>query len=123
MAPPPSIVQTCIATPAVFQKHGEDPILPHLVSNGQAECLLHRFKTAMTPHFPFVVVSQYTTVQSLQQEKPLLMLSILAAAAYDDVTLQRRLGDQVKQSITHRTFYVEAMSLEILQALLVHLAW
>lgn len=77
----------------------------------------------MMPHFPFVVIPVAASVQSLLASRPLQLLAIVAAASYDDLKLQRRLGDAFKRLITHRIFYVEAMSLETLQALLVHLAW
>jgi len=77
----------------------------------------------MTPHFPFVVLPSDASVDTLQQDRPLLLLAIFAAAAYDDIPLQRRLGREITQSITHVMLHGAAMSLEILQALLVHLAW
>jgi len=98
-------------------------VIPQVLSIDIAQSLLARFKTAMMRHFPFVVIPEAASAQSLLAERPLLLLAIVAAAAYDDLRLQRRLGDDFKRSITQRIFYVEAMSLDTLQALLVHLAW
>lgn len=77
----------------------------------------------MMPHFPFVVLPEGVKVQQLSDHKPALLLAILAAAAYDDLKPQRRLGEAFRQAITYRLFCVEARSLEVLQALLVHSAW
>ena len=77
----------------------------------------------MNPHFPFVVVLQYDSAKSLQREKPLLLSAILAAATHDNCALQRRLGDEFKQAVMHRVLCAGPMSLELLQALLVYLAW
>lgn len=74
-------------------------------------------------HFPFVVVPADTSVESLRQVKPFLLLSILAAAAYDDVPLQQRLGREVQDWIARKIIYEGSTSLEDLQALLVHVAW
>lgn len=74
-------------------------------------------------HFPFVVVSPHIYVERLRHEKPFLLLSILGAACFDDVALQRRLGREVQHMIAGKMIYGDTISLEALQALLVHLAW
>lgn len=107
------------------QRHSVDHehVIPRLLSSDRADSLLARCKTAMMPHFPFVVLSEGVNIQQLSDHKPALLLAILAAAAYDDLKLQRRLGEAFRQAITYRLFCVEARSLEVLQALLVHSAW
>jgi hypothetical protein len=131
--PPPSSVRTATINPKTSDNVATsitatlerlyDHVVPRLVSTSSAERLLLRFTTAMTPHFPFVVLPLNASLDTLQQERPLLLLAILAAAAYDDIALQRRLGKEITQTITYIMLHGTAMSLEILQALLVHLAW
>lgn len=131
--PPPSSVLTTssianisdagpASTPAISERQYYQ-VIPWLISRAYAERLLLRFTTAMIHHFPFVVLPADVSLDVLQQERPILLLSILAAASYDEIALQRRLGREFKQSITYIMLYGAAMTLETLQALLVHLAW
>ncbi|KAJ6098267.1 hypothetical protein N7499_002641 [Penicillium canescens] len=77
----------------------------------------------MTPHFPFVVVAPSTSITQLHQEKPFLSLAILASAAYDNMPLQRALGKEIKKCVASRMLINGEVSFELLQGLLVFLAW
>ncbi|SMQ50063.1 unnamed protein product [Zymoseptoria tritici ST99CH_3D7] len=100
-----------------------DAVAMGLLSTEAARILLQRFKTTLTPHFPFVVVASEVSLEILQDTRPFLLLCIIAAASYDDVVLQRRLGRQVQHCIAGRMIYRNAISLETLQGLLIHIAW
>jgi hypothetical protein len=89
----------------------------------RAEHLLGIYKTSMTPHFPFVVIPPQMTAEQLRQEKPFLYLALLASASFHDMPLQRRLGALVKQTISDRVVTGESVSFEVLQGLLVFIAW
>lgn len=97
--------------------------IPRLTSQERAGILLLRYQTSMIPHFPFVVPPSAISLDAMQQGRPLLLLAILAAAAYDDIRCQRKLGDEFKRAILERMFDAKALTLDTLQALLVHLAW
>lgn len=62
--------------------------------------LIKKFRTTVTPHFPFVIIPSHTTAEELRQEKHFLFLVILAAAAHGDLPLQRILGQEVKKAIS-----------------------
>ncbi|KFY45811.1 hypothetical protein V495_02808 [Pseudogymnoascus sp. VKM F-4514 (FW-929)] len=52
-----------------------------------------------------------------------LFLTVLAAASYENMPLQRQLGKEVKKVVSHRMIVGGEVSLEILQGILVYLAW
>ena len=85
--------------------------------------LLQTFNSKMVPYFPFVVVPSDTIVLDLMQEKPCLCLAILSAASFSDVKLQRGLGELVNEYVAFRLAKGSLESLDLLQGLLVHLAW
>lgn len=74
-------------------------------------------------HFPFVVVPPHVQVASLRQDKPFLLNAILAAASYDNRKLQLCLSRELRHRIGSNMIYGNNSSLEVLQALLVHVAW
>ncbi len=89
----------------------------------RANHLVGIYKSTLTTHFPFVVVPPQTTADTLRQEKPFLFLAILTSASFHDMPLQRILGNVVKQTINDRTMQGDTASFELLQGLLVFLAW
>lgn len=101
----------------------EDIIRRGFLTIETAETLLNTFKTKMNPHFPFVVVAPSTSITQLYQEKPFLSLVILASAVYDNMPLQRALGEEIKKCVASRMLINGEVSFELLQGLLVFLAW
>ncbi|KAB8337087.1 hypothetical protein FH972_021391 [Carpinus fangiana] len=94
-----------------------------LVTSELAESLVTRFKTNMTPHFPFVVLGAHELAGTLRRRKPFLLLAILSVASYDDMPLQRALGRLLKQALARMLTEGQILNVEILQGLLVYLAW
>ncbi|KAJ5811063.1 hypothetical protein N7447_010579 [Penicillium robsamsonii] len=101
----------------------EDIISRDLLDIETAERYLSTFKAKLTPHFPFVVVPPDVSVEQLRREKPFLCLAILASASYENMPLQRALGDEVKKVVASRMVIGGEISFELLQGLLVFLAW
>jgi hypothetical protein len=77
----------------------------------------------MTPNFPFVVVAPSTSITQLHQQNPFLSLTVLASAAYDNMPLQRALGEEIKKCVASRMLINGEVSFDLLQGLLVFLAW
>ncbi|KAI9721705.1 MAG: hypothetical protein M1812_002039 [Candelaria pacifica] len=101
----------------------KDVIDAGLLTMMTAGSMLDRYKSDMTPYFPFVVIPPRTTAKQLHQEKPFLFLTIMAAASYDNMPLQRMLGKVVKRAVSRRMIHGEDSSFPLLQGLMVHLAW
>ncbi|EFQ99999.1 hypothetical protein MGYG_03007 [Nannizzia gypsea CBS 118893] len=88
-----------------------------------AECFLSTFKVRMIEHFPFVVVPPDMMAEELRRDRPFLFLSIISAASYSNMPLQRKLGEEVKSAIASRMIVNGEVSFDLLQGLLVSLAW
>ncbi|KAE8142897.1 hypothetical protein BDV38DRAFT_277710 [Aspergillus pseudotamarii] len=100
-----------------------DVIGQGLVDMETAQSLIDLYRTDMTLHFPFVVISSQVTASVLRQQKPFLFLAVLASAAYSNMPLQRLLGKEVKKAIASRMIMHAEVSFELLQGMLVFLAW
>ncbi|KAJ5082350.1 hypothetical protein N7532_011393 [Penicillium argentinense] len=88
-----------------------------------AQSYLDAFRTVMTPHFPFVVIPPDVSAHQLRQDKPFLFLAVLSAASYENMPLQRSLGAEVKKAVSSRMILNGEISFDLLQGLLVFLAW
>ncbi|KAM0433902.1 hypothetical protein ACHAPT_003845 [Fusarium lateritium] len=99
------------------------PFVRGLLSFEQGQALLDVFRTKMTPHFPFVVVQENVSIQDLVREKPTLCVAILSAASHKDPKLQRALGHMFNEMVAIRLIKGPFASIDMLQGLLVHLAW
>ncbi|OHE99499.1 hypothetical protein CORC01_05299, partial [Colletotrichum orchidophilum] len=100
-----------------------DPFETGQLSIDQGQELLERFCTKLTPHFPFIIIPASENVSSLRQTRPALLLALLAVSSFDDVRLQRALGQMFNELIAARLVKGDFACLDILQGLLVHLAW
>ncbi|KAK2042759.1 hypothetical protein LZ31DRAFT_543106 [Colletotrichum somersetense] len=100
-----------------------DPFKTGQLSLEKGQELLDRFRTRLTPHFPFVIIADSEHVSTLRQTRPALCLALLAAASHDDVRLQRALGQMFNELVAARLVSGNFTCLDVLQGLLVHLAW
>ena len=100
-----------------------DPFQGGLLTIEHGERLLSFFKHKMVPHFPFVAVAEDVLIGDMREAQPALCLAVLAAAAFEDPRLQRRLGSRFNQLVGLRMTKGQFASLEMLQGLLVSLAW
>ncbi|KAK1533233.1 hypothetical protein CPAR01_09941, partial [Colletotrichum paranaense] len=100
-----------------------DPFEAGQLSLDKGQELLERFRTKLTPHFPFIIIPASENVSSLRQSRPALLLGLLAVSSYDDVRLQRALGQMFNDLIAVRLVKGDFACLDVLQGLLVHLAW
>ncbi|KAK1573966.1 uncharacterized protein LY79DRAFT_524672 [Colletotrichum navitas] len=100
-----------------------DPFKAGQLSLDKGQDLLDRFRARLTPHFPFVIVADSEHVSSLRQTRPALCLALLAASSHDDVRLQRALGHMFNELVAARLVSGNFTCLDVLQGLLVHLAW
>ena len=89
----------------------------------EAEIFLLEFRSNMTEQFPFVVIRPEETSQSLRSEKPLLWKAIMVAAAHGNSDRQLSLGANLMEDITTRLLFKAEKSLDLLQALLIFIAW
>jgi hypothetical protein len=89
----------------------------------EAQVLLDNYRARALQHFPFVPISPDTTVQSLRTTKPFLFMCIMATMKVDNCTIQRQIGEEVRMQAHQRVLMQSESSLELLQGLLVYIAW
>jgi hypothetical protein len=80
------------------------------------------FRTRMVPLFPLVVIPDHITSEQLRHEKPFLYLNI-SMVACQNAPRQREIASIVKGYVAEHIVLRGEQSLDLLQGLLVHLAW
>ncbi|KAH6893366.1 hypothetical protein B0T10DRAFT_482102 [Thelonectria olida] len=94
-----------------------------LVSLELARTLLHDYRKKAIHHFPFVIVSPEVDANSLRLRTPFLFLCIMGSMMVKDCPLQRQIGQEIRIQFHQRLLLESETSLELLQGLLVYLAW
>lgn len=121
---PSETVSRTRSTSVTESDDGDKDIIDRgILSLETAENYLESFKSILTPHFPFVVISPQVSAVHLRHEKPFLFLAIMASTSYDNMPLQRSLGAEVKIAVASRVILNGEVSFDLLQGLLVFLAW
>jgi hypothetical protein len=109
-----------ITFPDVFIDAIQDPISKGIISFSKAEEYVHVFRSRS---FPWVRLPKQTSLETLRKERPFLLLSVLTFAAHENVQLQRQLELDLKDSLMKKLVVHGEKSLDLLQGLLVYLAW
>ncbi|KAL2864819.1 uncharacterized protein BJX67DRAFT_199506 [Aspergillus lucknowensis] len=86
------------------------------------EHLLNEFRS-MTPYFPFVRLPDTLTATLMVEERPFLLLAAVASASSRYPSLQYALIREFKETLSTRVVVAGEKDLDLLQGLLVHLAW
>ncbi|KAF4452976.1 hypothetical protein F53441_4207 [Fusarium austroafricanum] len=111
-------------TPAsIDTEASHNPFARGMLTVEKGQEFLDTFRMRMSPHFPFVIIPDTVTIQGLVQDKPTLCVAILAAASHEDLKLQQSLGKLFNEIVVVRMIKGPFASLDMLQGLLVHLAW
>jgi hypothetical protein len=84
---------------------------------------LDTFRRDFINYFPSVVVPPTVSAEALQHDNPFLFLCIMAVTSSEDPILQRRLGKEIKKNICDRLVMGHEASMDLLQGLLVFVAW
>lgn len=74
-------------------------------------------------YFPFVIVPRGTTSRDLRNDKPFLFAVIMMAASCQKLFSQTRAGNRLMEYLSVRMLQNGDKSLDLLQGLLVYLAW
>ncbi|CVL03932.1 related to cercosporin resistance protein [Fusarium mangiferae] len=77
----------------------------------------------MIPYFPFVLFRDDVSVEQLNAERPFACLAALAAASHAEVPTQKALGYLFKQIVAAKMVEGDFCQLDLLQGLLINLAW
>nr|POE71801.1 hypothetical protein CFP56_11677 [Quercus suber] len=93
-----------------------------LAAQPEAGELLNEYRR-MQYSFPFVPLTTEMTVQSLSQEKPMMLLAIMTVSSWRHRSTQMRLEKRFRTELADRTIVNPRKDLELLQGMLVYLAW
>lgn len=88
----------------------------------EGEVYLEIFRTKMSPLFPFIMLPANVTAEQLRRERPFLYLNICAAPC-QNASRQREILQAMREAVAERVVLQGEHSLDLLQGLLVHLAW
>lgn len=91
-------------------------------SRNDDENLLKFFTTRMVHLFPFVIVSTDISAQQLRQERPFFFLC-LSMVACQKASRQREMSTTIQKYVAEHIILRNERSLDLLQGLLVFLAW
>lgn len=81
------------------------------------------FREQLAPEFPFVVIQEHVTSMVLSQAKPFLYKAISLPASYNDLPRQVALGQELREYLGLHMFTRGEKDLDLLQGLLVSIAW
>lgn len=104
------------------QRDFRDAIDQGLLDMNYAGMLLSEFRI-MCHSFPYVIIPPEKNVQTLRFESPMLLLALLAAAAWRNRSLQLQLEKCYLRVLGLRMVVEGEQSIDMLQSLLVHLSW
>jgi hypothetical protein len=88
-----------------------------------ASILFDRYKRLMAPAMPFVVIPEGTNAWELAEQKPFLMQVISTVACFHDLPRQQVMVKDLMRLISEKLFIRNEKSLEVLQGILVLIAW
>ena len=117
----PSVPVAC--TPAAPRlSSGPKGVWSDFVTPGKAEQLLGVYRTD-SHAFPFVPVSSQASADVLSRERPFLFLAILYMGSYRQPKLQIAIDNLVRETLSAKIIVQGEISMDMLQGLLVYLAW
>jgi hypothetical protein len=97
-----------------------DPVI-RSISVIHMQHLLETYRV-MADFFPFVTLPKDCFCRDIMQQRPILMFAVLTAASYDSALLQLTLSREFRKVVMMRIMNGEK-SLDLLQGLLVFVAW
>ncbi|KIW49844.1 hypothetical protein, variant 1 [Exophiala xenobiotica] len=100
-----------------------DVISDKVLSRTQAELLLAEYRLQFADSFPYVVLTDRTTLSDLRQDGPMLLLAILVTTSWKDRTLQEVLNQVFLKRLSSELIVRGKRDLDLLQGLLVYLNW
>ncbi|KAL3478354.1 hypothetical protein BJX99DRAFT_108027 [Aspergillus californicus] len=101
---------------------GEDCMLFELIKLQQATILLAKYREKKMPQFPFIVIPE-TDVMTLHTQSPFLLLCILTASQTDSLPLRDKPELLIRKELASRVIVGIERNMDLLQGLLVHIAW
>lgn len=93
------------------------------VFSDDPDALLALYRDEMAPQFPFVIVPQSLSASELHVKKPFLLKVMVTVASLHDVAAQTAMCKEIVTELSKKMLIDAKMSLDMLQGLLVFIAW
>lgn len=117
---PPAVTGTPSTPPQPEAIH----IVPDFaLSSAEADAILNLYRTSYVLHCPFVPIPVTAAAAELEHTSPFLLRTILQAVAPQSAAVQKSVDRWFRQTVAQRVVVEQERSLELLQALLVFIAW
>ncbi|PVH94014.1 hypothetical protein DM02DRAFT_540322 [Periconia macrospinosa] len=100
----------------------DDALDAEVPFSSDAEAHLATFRNKMLPSFSFIHLSPTVTAEQLQRDRPLFMRAVMAVAT-SSKSQKIVYGRKFKEILANSTLLENQNSLDLLQALLVFIAW
>jgi hypothetical protein len=116
--PTPSETKSTFDKSTLEKKATED-----FLTLDEADSFLAYFQKEMSPYFPFVMIAAHLDARIIARKNPFLLLAILTIATGEQPDLQRSLDREFCKVLATKVMVNGERSLEILQGLLIYIAW
>jgi hypothetical protein len=77
----------------------------------------------MMPLFPFVWISQDESPERLFRERPMLYMAIMVVTCQKNIEMQQELAQQYREELGRRIWTCTEKNIQLLQGIMVYLAW
>lgn len=101
----------------------DDFVSRGLLTLWEADELLSKFQEHKMHHFPFVIIPKGVNASALRRKCPFLLLCIMTACLEHDPTKQGKLESEIRKVIGTSLIMEMRRNMDLLQGLLVHIAW
>lgn len=105
------------------QREGIEIVPGFQMTLDQADAALDLYRSAYIPYFPFVPISTEVAASELRETAPFLLRAILQATSPQTLSIQKAVQLWFREQIAQRVVIHQERSLELLQAILVFVAW
>ena len=99
-----------------------DVVCKGIIIFQEAEELVQAFRLGYGD-FPFIIIPSASPLEVLRQERPFLLLAVLVVASRKQHKLQDALEREFRRSLSAKVIMEGARNLDLLQGLLIYLAW
>ncbi|KAG9229713.1 hypothetical protein BJ875DRAFT_522221 [Amylocarpus encephaloides] len=122
LIPPAPIHYSVFPLPDYTFNQLQDPITKGFLTVESAQHVLGVFCTRATK-FPFVTLPHNVSLDTLRRDHPFLLIAMLTFGTFDDAKLQDQLEAELRETLMKKIFNHGEKNLDLLQGLLVYLAW
>lgn len=92
------------------------------VTFAEADQILQEYKSHMLPHFPFVPMTHYSA-HDMNREQPILLKTIITSSRPQTISVEKLISQWYREYFAYHIVVLNERRLELLQAILVFVAW